>query len=661
MLLCAGPALALAQNVEPIRLAFQQPLQDKGVSDLTVELGGYDVTHFAELEGREGVVVRLPNVLEPGQYRADVRVFYEDGEVQTLVEQLITVTAPAGVAWQANATLSPSYRYAERETADFVPYDHLHTTAGLQANAAVTGAVYDVHAGIQTLYDTNSLVSANGEEAQLVGYQAGITRRFEQGRAGLHAGDTRITQESLLFSNYQRRGTSLRGESADGTLQATAFTVLSDVTTSFEDDLVWPRERNERTTGATFAVHPWAQTPERLVLGVGYVDGQGTASGSGFTVADPETVYGGDAWNVSAASTLLEGAVRGYLEWAESSFDSDGLGLGEGARDDDAWKALLQFGTDGGRLPQLGLDRWSLTLEQQNVGTDFYSIANLALPGDLDARRASLAGNRGGFGFLAEWAHQENNESGDPTRATLEIDLAGFEASYTPAVNPSAGPWTALGVPTLSLAWRETQTAQQPGGELLTGIDVDQRNRDLVVGASFTRQALTWTLTHAVTEVDDDSLPVFQNGVQTHTPQPDNENHLTTLQLSWYAGPRVTLSPYAQWSRYEEPLVGNRYETTNAGLEGRFVLLPGRLTLDMNYLRSVNDYSFGTPGLVDTDLDSDTGNFQLVWKAVRATPDRPGTDLYLNGSYGRQESNGMDSETWQVRAGLSVYWAASRP
>ena len=652
-------AAAGSVSAEPIPLAFQAPLQDKAVSELTIELGGYDVTHFSRLEG-EGVVIDLPSALDPGQYQAEVRVFYEDGEVQTLVQQLHTVAPPAATDWRVNASVNTSYRIDEKESRDFRDYDELHTSGGLQGNVSTAAAGLEFHAGIQTVYDTSSGNSASGDEAELAGYQAGVVRRGDSGSVGLHAGDTRIAQENLLFSNYQRRGSSLRGETADGTLQAGAFSVLSDLTTSYSDDLVWPEERSERTTGATLALSPWSHSPERLTLGLGYVDGEGTAAGSGFSVIDPDTVYGGNGWNLTADSMWLDRALWLHLDWADASFDSDGIGVGEGKLDDQAWQVLVQLNS-GSDLPAIGLDRWSLTLKRQNVGTDFYSIANLALPGDLDSSRVSFSGSKGGLGFLAEWAEQENNEEDDPTRATLSIDYAAIEATYSPAVDLAGGPWSVLGAPSLTAAWRETDSEQDTRGTALSGVDVDNTTRDLSLGASFSRDQLAWSLTYTLIQVDDDSAAVFQNGFQTYVPLGDTESRQTTLQVSWQPGPRLRLSPYVQWATYEEDDPDNRYATTNYGFEGHVQLIPARLLLDVNYLLSRNDYKFGDPGLLDTEVDSHTGNFQLVWKAVPAGERRPGADLYLNGSYGRQDLDtaGGDTETWQVRAGLSIYWAGS--
>jgi len=640
-------------------IPFQQGLADKPFSSISIELGGYDITHFSQvLDNR--AEVSLDTDLEPGQYHATVLVFYQDGEIQALADQVITIQGSARSDWSVNSTLNTSYRSDEKDAEDFAEQKHWHTNGGLTAESSVVTGNWTISSSAQTLYDSNSLNNPSGNEWELPNYQVGLSNQGEYGSMGLYAGDTYIERENMLFSNYQRRGISVKGQSADDAMNGSVFTVVSDITTAYDENLLTPEDSSEETVGGVFNFSPIPSAREQLSLGVGYVNGKGTTTGSGFTVTDPDTVYGGSSWNTTLDSLWFSRSLWFHAEYAESDFDSDGIGVGEDEESDDANKLLVQFNSDGD-FYNFGLDRWDLSLQRQEVGSDFYSIANLALPGDLESRRLNFNGSKGGFSFTSELAKEENNVEGDDTRAHLTVEYRAVDVYYTPFVSLDSGFWSVVGMPSLNAYWHETDNYQKDEDAAVTSYDLDREGVERSLGVQFSHNTWSWGLSYTLTEDEDNSESVFQNGVEVYTPGSDSDNTLTVLNFSWYPSSRVMISPLFQWTNLEETDFNNEYKSFNGGIDTQFQIVPDKLLFNLNYSLNTNDNRFEDPLFTDSKFNNETANFQLLWKALQAKNNRPGSDVYLNGSYGKQEDEvgGDVIENWQVLVGFSLYWDAA--
>lgn len=647
-------------GAETLELSFQQQLQQKELLNLSVEIGGYDVTSFAEF-GDSVAKVAISTELPEGEYLASVIAFYADGEVQTLAEQEITIHPQPSTRWQYNSTLNTSSRIDEEQNASFKGIESHNANGAIDANISHTRQNLQLTANLQSVYDANSENNNNGDEWAVANYQAGLKHSGDYGSAGIYAGNTPLEMENMLFSSYQRRGVTAQLHNSDQTLQGTFFNVISDTTNAYDNNLVTADDSSEETSGGLLSFNPLADYPERLLLGFGYVDGEGTTAGSGFTVYDPNTVYGGSSWNTTVDSLWMNRSLWIHMEYAKSDFDSDGIGQGEGEQNDEAYKLLLNVNSNGD-LPSLALDYWTLSVQHQNVGENFYSIANLGLAGDIEANRLTLSGNKSGLAFTVELLRQENNVDNDPMRATLSIDYSGLDLNYTPTISSDQNIWSLLGAPSFYSYIHYTDSAQSDGDALLVGFDVDNENREYSVGATFSNTSWSWGFSHTQTDINDQSQAVIQNLVEIYTPQPDSENDLTSLQLSWYPSPRFSLSPSLQWSTFDESSTDNEYETFNLGIDTRIQLIPEKLLFTLNYFLARNDNSFGDPQFLDSELNNYTGTFQLIWKAYQARTNWPGLDLFLNGSYGRQQDKVIhdDFENWQINLGFNLYWAGNR-
>lgn len=650
---------SIQAQAEEFIIDFQHPLQDKPLSTYTVEIANYDVTRFASFED-SAVVVNVQTDLPPGNYDAYVVAYYEDGEIETLAETNIQIDPKNHTQWAANSTLSTQYRIAEDDETDYSDTRAWQTSGAFEGYLNYRNGKTRVNTHLQAVYDTLRQGHTPENEWQLADYQATVARDGSEFSTGIQAGNNHIEQTSLLFSDYRRRGINLFAKRHDDRFKASMFTAVSEPTNSAEDELFWSKEEENRTIGGTLSFSPLRNNPERLVISSSYVDGKGKSTGSGFTVVDEETVYGGDGWGVSLDSIWLNRSLWLHLENASSNFDSDGLDYGDDAIRDDAAKLLVQLNS-GESMPTLGLDYWQLNLQRQRVGEYFYSIANLALPGDLIADQATFSGGIGAFGVNIDLQNQKTNESDRPDRATRYVDYRALDLFYSPAVDTTTGIWSVLGSPGINAYYHRTGNSQPDADRLLSGMDIDNTQQEYSIGVTLSHNTWNWGLSYARTDVEDRSEAVSQNGIVIYTPQGDTTNHMATLQLAWYPTPRFSITPQLQWNRYLEALSDNEYETLNAGFDTRVEFLPNKLWMNLNYFYSRFDYQYGNPEYLDSRQNNHTGNLQINWKAIQAAAISPGMDVFLKGSYGRQDDSAHTNEyeNWQIMLGFNIYWSDS--
>lgn len=658
-LMASLTALSAESLAAAIDMPFQQAAQNKPLLNISVEMGGYDVTHFADISDT-GVSLDLGTELPPGDYTAAILAFYEDGEIQTLAEHTVTLKAGPSTQWEYNSTLSTTYRFDEDRKDSFDTIDSYNARGGIDAKVVHTSGGLELSANLQSVYDSNDNNHISGNEWEIADYQVGAKHTGDYGGVGITAGNTTIATDNLLFSHYQRRGVNLQMHNASQSLQGNVFSVISDATTAYDEDLLTPENSDEETVGATLSFHPFSAHPDRLAIGFGYVNGNGTTAGAGFTVIDADTVYGGSSWNTTIDSLWLNRALWIHLEYAESDFDSDGIDFGEDEINDDAYKVFVNLNSNGD-LPAMGLDYWDLTLSQQEVGNDFYSIANLGLAGDLDAQRLTLNATRGGLNIVIDALRQENNVDNDPTRPTQSIDYDGIDISYSPQVDLSRPLWRALGQPSLSAYLHQTDTYQPDEDAIIAGYDVDHENTEHSLSINFQSERWGWGVQHTVTDINDKSRAVIDNFIELYTPPDDNENRLTNVQIQWYPNDRFTLSPNFQWNTFEEDTTGNEYKSFNVNLDAQIQIIPNKLLLAMNYSFSGNDNRFGDPFFEDSETDNYTGTFKLTWKAIEARQNRPGLDVFVDGSFQRFDDKVIndDTEDWQMHVGFNYFWAGA--
>jgi hypothetical protein len=652
--LCATVASGATLTISADAEAVAVPLPaGNAAATLIVELDDYDVTAVVEIADDSLTLSARGLALEPGEHRLRVLVTRPNGDIDTLIEILLEVarSAAATHTQSLNVLLGGSARIAEGPDEDFAGFERDAYRGALQWGAERDSARWALRGNVDALYDSATTNAPDGNVWQAPGYLLQAARRFDTGSISLGLGDDPIALGNLLFSSYIRRGLRLDLDAFDQRARVQAFTLNSEPVTSFDADLV-PTGDTGSVRGGYAVFAPVSAHPEWLRVTSGFVSGDTTLGGVAISSADSVTRYGGDSWNLALDSWSLGSALWLHAEFAQSSFDSDGLDTGEGEATDDATHFAAQLSS--GSTPRiLGLDQWTLGVEQQRIGLHFYSLGNLMLPGDLALTHGYLRLGAQGLQFSFDDTRHRSDLDDDPLRPRRKGHSRVISANYTPlTIDPSTGIWRVFGVPTLSLEWQDAAWRQAPQDAVLAGFDLDSRTRSQAVGLDLTHERVSLSLRRSTAGFDDRSSALIVDEFEVYTPGPDTNEVTWSAYLNWTAGERLTLSPQLQSTELRESVSGARSRSTMWGLQAQAVLVPERWWLQANYSESRDrPPPFDPFAPVDT-LTSGGGTASLIYRAFGAGDAGPDIDVQLTGQYGRTYEHGV----WLVTLGFTVNW-----
>jgi hypothetical protein len=623
-----------------------------GSAALIVELNGYDVTALVtRVENRLELATRSLD-LAPGQYALRLLAANESGDINTLIEHVLEVAASQRASRRrVNLLLGSSYRVAEESEQDFADVAEDEQRGLLDFDAELRDGRFALRTAGGILYDTVRETSPDDALWQSPAYAVQAERSFDGGTASVTLGDNAVPFGNLLFNSFTRRGLRADASAFDDRLQAQVFSLYSDPRTRLDEDVL-PSHRDERAVGGYTSFSPLPRHAEWLQVSGGYVDGEGTLGGAAINTLDPGTLYGGRAWNAAVDSFTLGSSLWLHLEYAESQFDTDGIGQGERATTDDARQVVLQLGS-GGMLSVPGLDEWAIGWQHQVVGQRFFSLGNLLLPGDLSVNQGYLRLGWQGLQLGAEVVSQHSDVEDDPLRPRHDSTRRSAIASYTPVhIDPQAGLWRLLGTPTLSAEFEHVEFEQNDGDALLAGFDLDSRQRTGAVGIDFAGSTLSFGLRYGETRFDDRSQAIVVDDFPIYEPQADTRERTTSVQLAWTPGPRLMIAPQFQRARLTTDGVAGPSRNDLWGLQCQAELVRETLWLQASYSETGDEPLSLDPTLEPEEFSSGGGAASLLYRMRPAGGAWPAIDWHLSGQYATDDLN----DTWQVHLGFELSW-----
>ncbi len=640
-----------------LTVALPKKINTLDDAQLAVELDGYDVSLFANVEGVK-LSLQLSTPIAEGPHELNVLVFLPDGEIETLLAQSFNAQPlpEASADWKLNSTLATNYRVDEKEEADFAEIRRLSGRGAVSASTYRQVGGWELSADMDALYDSVSQNNPDNEEWALPSYYLSATYPGESVNSKLAMGNIRLQKDDLLFSAYQRRGVEAGVSDLDNRFEVQFFGLKAEPTAGYHGNQVLPAKSQEQVTGATARV---AVLDQYLQLSTGYLNGETALGGAGVsTVSGNALEYGGDSWNLALDSQFMRNSIWLHVEYAQSEFDSDGIGVGENATKDDAAQALLQLSSEGDFGSGV-FDFWSGVLQHQKVGADFFSLGNLSLPGDRALNRLLFKGARGGLGFEVSWSDEENNTDNDPTLPTQTLNRVGSDINYTPMwLNPENPVWQLLGNPSLAARYYRTRQ-DQPGEQAeVYGFDLDNTTDETGLTLSFARNTFNWSVQYQLIDRDDRSREVYLGEYLANVPPSDSENHLTGVQLGWFPSQRFSLNASVQWNKQIELDSGNRYRRRNFSIGGHSQVIPDEVSVMVNYNYGKNTSDLTDNLFVEEDFQSQFVNGQVTWSARKSKGIHPGINIYLKGSYGLQDNQAFSqtTEQWSALLGAEVFW-----
>lgn len=667
-----------------VRLDFAVPLVAPLLpgDQLAVELDGYDVSAMLSCAG-SNCSLALPVPLSGGVHQMRAMIFYDNGDIATVLEARVEVgsvpggaaeTVPAASSTERaeepaapmeaaaqqyfSALFSTGYRLDQQFDAQAQSVPRLTGNGGLSYLGAGSAEGWRWEAQLDAMYDSQSENNPDAEAWVLPTYRLAASSGAGLGRRAFALGTYNVAREDLLFSAYQRRGAVMSlGDSYDSPMQFDLFGLQSEPLTSAQSRLGYPDSAQERSSGGLLTFTPWQDQPQVLQITSGLIHGESTEGGTGMWAPDQQTRYGGDTWNLALDSRLFENTLWLHADYASTRFDSDGIGYAKGERQGTAHDLSAQLNS-GSLIPSGPFDQWSLTLQNKQVGLDFYSLGNLGMPGDLLLNRANWQGYLGNLQLEAELARETNNVDDQADIATQSVERQLVNAYYYPMVDSEALPWRVLGMPSLNAGVSFTRRRQDGDDAQLFGYDLNDQTREYLAGVNFYQNYWNWSLQQTWQQTDDYSSPIEQQGYQVYEPPSDQRNRFTTLQVGFVPLDQLSINTSWQWNKLQETDDGSVSRNTGQGLDMAWQIVPQRWQLNASYFRGHDSSDFAEADFLGDDIRQQTANLQLTWSVAQPQGLKPGLDWFLRTSYAQFDSALFDQSlnSWQVLLGFNLRW-----
>ncbi len=649
---------------EPIHFPYGQiNLAAIQTGQLHANLGAYDVTSLIAYD-ESGFSFQFGGAVGVGTYLLRISLTMPDGETYLLVEDSLTFVnrvRDAGIELRSNT----SYRVDESEEEDFSHSVNRLTESALRLQARRLGEKTELYssADLQHRTDDNTL---SGEKLEIANFNIGFVRKTALGNIGLAIGNQTIEQQGLVFNGFNRRGISTQIQSNEGHYRVKTFLINSDPGISSKEDVILASDKNKQSAGATLDVEVFREQPGRLRISSGYIDGKSELRGIGFgfssdfSLDTPTPIaYGGKTWHVSANSAWWNQSLILQAEQAQSNFDSDGFDIGEESKNDKASRYSVTLSGQGrlsSLLKPLHVNNWRLNWQQQTVGDNFFSLANLGLPGDLSTSQTALqlAWNR--VQLTTEYTRTKNNiddREGLPSQTTSQTQLS---ANYSP-LNPNEYVlWRALGRPSFSFRLSKSQREQSREHALLAGYDLDDSTNEYQFSASFQKEKLNWSIQHALTRYTNHATALQSDGFTIFEPGPDTINRFTALGVNFSPTQNISLYPSLQWSNYDEHQSSTEQDSLNAGLNANVRMFRDKLSMNINYNQAEQTSKFSS-SLPGQEFKSQQASAIVDWQVITSKGLNPGLKVSLRHTWSQQKvSLQQAQDNYQITLGMELYW-----
>jgi len=629
---------------------------NSGVSSLQLSVDDYDVTEFAALEG-ERLRFSPAIALQPGNHQVVIVAFYADGNIKTLLEQSFAVTGGTRKGnW--SALLSNQFRVADNPPDYYQDApDSLHQLT-LNGRTEVVQGNWQYTASGNYIAATEAPVQGVNGHSHVPNYQAAALYNNDAVSFGMRAGDLPAVQDGLLFSQFARRGASVEAGLPQQGLNVQMQVTHSEPVSLISEGLVLPDTSSEETQSAQVQWQPVRSNPGALKLTAGYINGESDLLGLAVT-SNNATLYGGDAWSFGLESWLLGNSLWLQGAMAQSRFDLDGLEQGEDKVRDDAAQATVQLSSQGILGTPSWLHSWMLGYHWQQVGLNFYSLGNLALPGDVELNK--LYGQLQYGGWSLDWsaAQEHTDVDDDPARARQNNELVSVILQYS--MTQATEGWRYWVKPAgFFIQANHSNQAIEDGDEMLAGFDMDLDLQEYTLGLQWQYETLFWSLQHTYSRSEDSGQDLYLDDLLLSQAQPDTNSNTTQWQMSWRPTANIQLGPWVQWM--QQDYAGDEYSYRVTGLAANFAFPQQRITLDMDYNLERNHSRFEL--LSDKQLTRQyLANLDLRWTAVEANSAfsfmlEPAVILYCKGNYGRAEDEvvAVGESHWQILFGVDLQW-----
>ena len=609
------------------------------LSSITVKLNDHDVSMFARRHD-DYVQLNLPTPLKDGEHRIVVLAHYKNGEIMPLLQKRFVLNAQQPGLRKATANSKQSDFFLDESNSEA-------PTNSIEFSAADRPAIISEKSGAADFEHMLPLLKVDSTDKDL---------KVENNRF-IRAGDQIVEQQSLLFANYQRKGLTAGISGTGRQYQAQFFAFDENLTTGPKQRTLTPLNK-EQSVGALASYSPLKDT-DLITISTTYLRGEKIETGTNFhNLYHEQTLYGGDNWNVSMDSRLLNKALSVKSEYAWSEFVNKQTASEERYKKSSAWRTSAEWNNPSNGKRGL-FKEWKVGAEIQEIGPEFWSLGNLNLANDIYTEKVYFAGTHNGFNLSAELIKEQNNIESRSKLPNQETDYFNINWYFTPSSLDLQNPlWTIFGQPSINGYAHFSERNQTDEDSLEAAYKTERQIDQYHISANFQNTNWNWSFQHSQTLMDDQSKILADSSAVFNGPLSDSRSYLTGLSLGLNPIDSVYLNFLIQLNSQKEKQSGNQFSNLNFGLESRFQLMPEKWSLNLNYTIHENENRFETDLRSNSYYRDQSINILTELKMLKPKSVSPGMNLFFSGSYMHQEetrSNERD-EHYKLLVGCSLYW-----
>ncbi len=618
-----------------------------------VEVDGIDVTSTVMAEGNTlsyqpvepftvgSHVVRLlesdnSEIYEIGRWTFEISGATGDAQSRTLPSETQIAAAEKALKstyFRMDTLTELSQRLVDREGQN-EPDRTIASGAG-DANAGLETKRIRVSSHANYLLQSDRNLALTGNILDLGEYDVAVEYNGNTAKGAVNLGHHDAGINSLLMSNFYRRGASVRLGTQDDRVSAQGFAFGTESLAGISN-FTGLTSSNERLAGGSVSVKPFSTVPGALSVTGTYYRGTGNTSGVGVSDFDPAAT--GSGWGLVITKGFDEQRTRLRGEYAWTSYDADG---DSGAADDNESDALrLYLDRRVFAVPPIILGNSfdiSVGAGYDRIGAYFASLANPGMAADRNAVSAYGNLNWGSFSSDLRLLHETNNVDGLSALPTDRLISGTVDLSYN--FDPQTGDRAWLGTPYISLNGYAAglDRLKTPAG--YAGAGTDNLSTSLSVGGGASYDDWYWGLTQ--------SLSTFED----HTNQSsDTVSYLSGVNAGWTVSPHLNLDGGLQFGGFTDKDTNQTGYTTNLNFAMSNQVVPDVLDWNLDYNLNLLSGSGDTPV-------SHVVNSEIEWTFLQPRPNHAGLALAVRGSMENVNGNAdntQDGTEYQVFVVLRI-------
>ncbi|VAW97810.1 hypothetical protein MNBD_GAMMA21-2901 [hydrothermal vent metagenome] len=599
---------------------------------LQLELGNIDVSKFVS---RTDDVLRYEpqDLLAKGSHQLRLLAVTPDGNIDEVAVWQIEIRTSAGFiesSIEASVDLQVSQRVADNFESDTVGETQgqgsaVFASVNSTRNVRITSSA-------DFIYNSQSEQTLTGREFDLNEFNL----KSEWSQASVTVGHQTIAANSLVLTDFNRRGVSGSIRNEGDTFTSTAFGMRTETIAGFEEGLGIGDSQN-RTAGAVINVSPISAAPEKLIVSALYLDGRGRSDGLAEEADEtPNTGGSATALIVESYSYKKQAYLRG--EYARTSFDFDGKNTGYAEQDDRASSIYVQFATERDQ-DRVQPNNWNVGLLRQRVGPWFYSLGNNYLPSDKESTQLITNYMSPSWQLNAFAAFERNNVTNDQNVPTIETRLITTALTYTPQSDTETPVTGMFSNPTYTFGYTFNEQEQVTDPTGFAGDVTDLKNSEASVSAGFAGDSWSWRVAYIMSS-EDDVTNVYS----------DLKNQITSIEGFFPVGSQFTLTPIIQYTRIRDVDLNLTTTGWNSGLTIGYDN-QGDWSASLTYTVTQEDRD---DGLIDTRTEM--LDIFAQWVISPAEINKPGFSLFTSANYQDTDVMNINIDQYQVFVGINASW-----